>query len=106
MLLPIDTNTALESVASALLMQVCSSGYCVCFNRSAALLGLLVFIGTCAILCLRLPRLAAEFTSGSASAGGGMATTAASGRTILLVLLTLTTAANRLQPHFERQVPH
>src|SRR5450755_2642400 len=94
MLLPIDTNTALESVASALLMQVftSSSGYCVCFNRSAALLGLLFFNGACAILCRRLPRLAADFTGGSAPAGGGMATTAVSGRTILLVLLTLATA--------------
>lgn len=38
---------------------------------TAALLGLLVFNGGCAILCLRLPRLVADFTGGTAYAAGG-----------------------------------
>jgi hypothetical protein len=38
---------------------------------TASLLGLIVFNGACLILCLRLPRLVADFTSGTAHAGGG-----------------------------------
>src|SRR5450755_460206 len=42
---------------------------------SASVLGLLVFNVACGILCLRLPRLVADFTGGSAGSGGGMVTT-------------------------------
>lgn len=38
----------------------------------AALLGLIVFQAACALLCLRLPHLVSDFTSGGASGGGGM----------------------------------
>ena len=39
---------------------------------TASLLGLVVFNVACLILCLRLPRLVADFTSGTAHAGGGL----------------------------------
>ena len=43
-------------------------------QNAAAVLGLIVFNLTCLLLCFRLPRLVADFTSGSAYSGGGWAT--------------------------------